>query len=642
MLGTVVTGTGGKRYKLTKRIGGGGEGEVFLTQGRNAVKIYKPGKATPERRLKLSAMIANPPDDPAAAQNHCSIAWPKEIVFNDSRDFVGYLMPQIVALDEISAVYHAPTRISNFPAFTWEYLLYTVRNMASALAAIHHKGYVVGDLNERNVLVAPTAMVSFIDTDSMQVKGSSTSKVYRCTVGKTEYTAPELQGTRLADVDRTPDQDCFALAVLAFMLLMEGRHPYDGIDPSSDEQPSYAEMIQRNWFGSAYGGTGGRIRPPATSLPFKILPAELRALFLRTFVDGHASRAARPTADEWVTAIDRVRASLTHCHSNPQHVFGSHLSSCPWCERVSKLNLKDPFPAIRKAGKQVPLPPITPTIVPPNPVASPGAKSQTSQTPRSNLSQSIPGTISNAISRLPGSLFRHRTFAWMTALLALAVIATGLARFRTHSDLALTMTPTNFSGSGGTGRVYVPQVPVGESSSTRMELRDVTGVVLGTTKMSAQNGRTTGEVHIPANDKQSPRKLELLITTSSGRQGHFTISQAGNPGVEEARALAQEAKSVLDRVEERIIFYSKNPPPPQDIRRIREVLKQQCDQACEMGNRALVLAPSSREAYLCVVQARRFSGDESGALQIARKAIQQFPGDPELQSEIDILTRSRQ
>ncbi|MCX6345161.1 MAG: serine/threonine-protein kinase [Armatimonadetes bacterium] len=261
--------------------------------------------------------------------------------------------------------------------------------------------------------------------------------------------------------------------------------------------------------------------------------------------------------------------------------------------------------------------------------------------PHRSLPQMIRGTVSNAISRLPVArgLLRHRAFAWVTALLVFVVIATGLAWFRTHSDLALTMTPASFSGSGGTGRVYVPQVPAGESSSTRMELRDVTGAVLGATRMSAQKGQTTGEVHIPANGKQSPRKLELLITTSSGRQGHFTISQAGNPGLDKARALAQEAKSVLDRVEERIIFYSKNPPPPQDIHRIREVLKQQCDKACEMGNRALVLAPSSREAYLCVVQARRFSGDESGALQIARKAIQQFPGDPELQSEMDILTR---
>ena len=62
------------------------------------------------------------------------------------------------------------------------------------------------------------ALVTLVDSDSFQVTVGD--KIYRCTVGKTEYTPPELQGTRFADIDRGADHDPFALAILIFQLLM--------------------------------------------------------------------------------------------------------------------------------------------------------------------------------------------------------------------------------------------------------------------------------------------------------------------------------------------------------------------------------------------------------------------------------------
>ena len=62
--------------------------------------------------------------------------------------------------------------------------------------------------------------MSLIDCDSMQVRAGG--KVFHCTVAKGEYLAPELQGKDLATTDRTPESDNFALAVLLFLMLMEG------------------------------------------------------------------------------------------------------------------------------------------------------------------------------------------------------------------------------------------------------------------------------------------------------------------------------------------------------------------------------------------------------------------------------------
>src|SRR5438093_919042 len=84
--------------------------------------------------------------------------------------------------------------------------------------ALPAKGYGIGDLNERNLLVTTQALVTLVDTDSFQVKAAE--RVFRCRVGSAEYTPPELQGARFADIDRGPQHDAFGLGVLIFQLLM--------------------------------------------------------------------------------------------------------------------------------------------------------------------------------------------------------------------------------------------------------------------------------------------------------------------------------------------------------------------------------------------------------------------------------------
>src|SRR5436190_456514 len=54
------------------------------------------------------------------------------------------------------------------------------------------QGYVVGDVNETNVLVNAAAAVFLLDLDSVQVHVAATGKTYLCRVGKAEFTPPEL------------------------------------------------------------------------------------------------------------------------------------------------------------------------------------------------------------------------------------------------------------------------------------------------------------------------------------------------------------------------------------------------------------------------------------------------------------------
>ena len=78
-------------------------------------------------------------------------------------------MPYIQRTVSLLEVFNPRRRVTVLPQFDRRYLLRTARNLAAAISALHSSGYVAGDLNESNILVTPTALVTLIDTDSFQV-----------------------------------------------------------------------------------------------------------------------------------------------------------------------------------------------------------------------------------------------------------------------------------------------------------------------------------------------------------------------------------------------------------------------------------------------------------------------------------------
>ena len=311
----------------------GGEAEIHRIPGSpfRVAKIYHPQHRTPERRRKLDLMIADPPDDPEKARGHASIAWPGELVMDEKGGFLGFLMPGIDThtTRKLVDVYN----VSSYPrGLTWADLLLVARNLAVALAALHHKGYVVGDLNESNLLVAPNDLITFVDCDSMQVRDRATGQVFRCPVGKAEYSPPELQGVSFGAVDRTPENDAFALAVMMSQLLLLGRHPFAG-----GSSPRVEDNILKQ---DSFLLNGGQ--PPAGTPPPSILPTRLQDLLVRCFREGHAEPRRRPTGDEWADALDAAHRNLRICQRSQVHRYSGHLVDCPWCRYEQEYGF-DPF-----------------------------------------------------------------------------------------------------------------------------------------------------------------------------------------------------------------------------------------------------------------------------------------------------------
>ena len=345
---------------VAKRIGSGGEGDIYSLKNnnKNCAKLYtKAEKLSEDNYEKVVFMINNPPDDPTIKKSHPSLAWPIKLIYQErkGKTFAGFIMPLIptiegIKFDSILNYFHPSEREHKFPGFTWKHLLTTSLNLASAVAAMHERGYIIGDINESNFLVHPTSLVSIIDCDSFQVTDPKSGKVWKCLVGKDQYRAPELLKSSIHK-NRSLESDYFALSVLIFQLLMQGWHPYAATGKLVDDTSSPRGKIIKGIF--PYGRRRSGISPPPEALPFEILHPTIQTLFMRCFEKGHADPKVRPSSKEWWDTLRKLGKELRKCPKNENHFYFNHLNKCPWCD-IKKNTRKDPFQSL--LGQQIRMP----------------------------------------------------------------------------------------------------------------------------------------------------------------------------------------------------------------------------------------------------------------------------------------------
>ena len=309
----------------------GGEGWICPVTGQPAkvAKIYKLQKQA-GRETKLRWMVANAPNDPGHSIGHASIAWPETLLYDQYSTFIGYVMPRIVNARTLLQVFNPRLRAQLLTGCDGIFLHRAARNMAAAIGALHGRNYIIGDLNESNILVTHQALVTVIDIDSFQVKEEHDGQIifYPCPVGRPEYTPPELQGKRFKGEVRQPEQDAFALAVLIFQLLLGGSHPFRTIWLGNGNPPPIEEKIFLGLFPYAKATARGLVAPPPT-LSLDILHPPLANLMLRCFVDGHDNPKKRPLPAEWENTLKEAEKNLRNCTN--QHVYAGHLIKCPQC-----------------------------------------------------------------------------------------------------------------------------------------------------------------------------------------------------------------------------------------------------------------------------------------------------------------------
>jgi DNA-binding helix-hairpin-helix protein with protein kinase domain len=125
------------------------------------------------------------------------------------------------------------------------------------------------------------------------------------------------------------------LALLIFHVLFGGRHPYSGVPLRSSVGDSLETDIKNFRYAYARDNQARGFGPPPRSIPVSMLPAAIESMIHLALTEKGAS-AGRPTAEQWVAALDGLRGRLRKCGASSMHVYPDHLSSCPWCALENK------------------------------------------------------------------------------------------------------------------------------------------------------------------------------------------------------------------------------------------------------------------------------------------------------------------
>jgi DNA-binding helix-hairpin-helix protein with protein kinase domain len=189
---------------------------------------------------------------------------------------------------------------------------------------VHQTTAVIGDFQERNILVSSTARVTLVDCDSMQFADSA-GRQFLCGVARPEFSAPELAATDLRRESRARASDLFALAVHIHLLLMGGNHPFlRGTWAGAEDQPDAMTLAKG---GHWAGGPDSMLSTHPLAPPPSFLPVPIQHLFVRALSEGARNPPARPTAAEWRRALLSIQ--VTMCQRGHEIPLGC--TDCPWC-----------------------------------------------------------------------------------------------------------------------------------------------------------------------------------------------------------------------------------------------------------------------------------------------------------------------
>ncbi|UUO01121.1 hypothetical protein M4D79_21060 [Mycolicibacterium novocastrense] len=217
---TTSLSTNGAPIRLGAVLARAGEGVIHEVVDRPDVvaKVFhRDLKDLAAKIAKVGAMIETPPDGIVQSDGFVVLTWPTALL--DERDgAVGYLMPRIDTSDavEIHTLSNPANRANPLPSapvwtpnVTWSHLVNVAANLCLAVETVHRVDAVIGDFQERNILVNDTTRVTLVDCDSMQFTDAS-GRQYLCGVARPEFTAPELARVNLAVTAREKPSDLFA------------------------------------------------------------------------------------------------------------------------------------------------------------------------------------------------------------------------------------------------------------------------------------------------------------------------------------------------------------------------------------------------------------------------------------------------
>jgi eukaryotic-like serine/threonine-protein kinase len=318
-----VRDTEGTVLDLEERpLGRGGQGVVYRVRGTGyAVKLVeeqgrsKPGDELDQRLRRLRWL---PLDGIPITMPRRSLAPPH----------VGYLMDLLEGMESMEPLCLPPDEVDDWYAETGglRRRLRLLSACSDALARLHARGLVYGDLSPANVFIAADPKqdgLRLIDADNIAVETSARGRI----VGTLRYAAPEICTGRSGN---TPFSDAYSFAVLAYEVLVAD-HPFGELIDDEDDLAA-VHGGQEPW---ALHSSDDRNRSPFGLTLDKVnalMSDSLREHFQQNFEAGLLNQYARPEALRWTEALDRAADMTVACTGlGCEHTYLVRSRRCPFC-----------------------------------------------------------------------------------------------------------------------------------------------------------------------------------------------------------------------------------------------------------------------------------------------------------------------
>ena len=293
----------------------GGEGVIyrFAPNPNILIKVCKPETLVDAKKLalfrsRLAAMMRL-----RECREAPFLAWPLMPVMDAHRAPIGFVMRK--CLGRTFRALFAPMQVQRFfPGWDRLHVTQVALNFLDAVRMLAKQKVLVNDFNPGNFLVDKTGRVRLIDCDSFQIPAGDGPPLMTRTFTP-EFCAPELLlHPELFDKPRTPEQVRFSLAIVIYMILMSGLHPFarcGGGDPAENLKSGRCPLDKES---------GVRL-PVSWHKSVSWLTPGLRDCFQQMFTMGFAHPEKRPLLGELRTEIETFITVMKTSKNNNQRAI---------------------------------------------------------------------------------------------------------------------------------------------------------------------------------------------------------------------------------------------------------------------------------------------------------------------------------
>lgn len=325
-------GKGGE-WRLSLKIGEGGQGEVFSTDTSG----YLAKLVSFEDDNKLASWLKRIRWVMRQDLDGLHLARPIAILTEPKPGYIMELMDELLPLRKIlDDSYEALLVSQDFSVFKEtggllrRYQL--LGKLARQLAELHARGIAYGDLSPDNVFISENpnyCEVWLIDCDNL----ATNSVIDNQAVFTPDYGAPEMVRSEAGISSLT---DAWSFAVIAFQLLtflhpLKGEMVTEG-DEAIEEKALRGELP---WIENPMDDSNA-IAPGKRGLLSVAMTKKLTSLFQQSFNEGLNDPLERPSMMEWAEAFEQASMATLTCNNEVcgQSFIHNRAHQCPFCDGV--------------------------------------------------------------------------------------------------------------------------------------------------------------------------------------------------------------------------------------------------------------------------------------------------------------------